>query len=274
MGSSTILTAAQDYGRAGWRVLPCRAADSAETAAKAPHISNWKHRATGDPRTIYAWWQQWPDALIGLLIPHDLIVVDIDPRNGGSVAALADLIAEPIPHTLTCMSGRGDGGRHYYFQRTADPIRTGCNIATGIDVLADRYVIAPPSLHPATGMEYRWEHRTQPVPIPRGLIALLRPPGSAPQRAMSALVTRASAGGDYSPAERLEMLSKARHGKRNTALFRTALTAFQEQWERAPERLEAAALAAGLEVAEIRNTIASARRLAAPASRGKGQGAV
>lgn len=264
MSTNALLEAAQRYAHNGAMILPCHATDSAHGKAKAPHITNWKQRATSDSKCIYAWWHKWPDALIGLVIPRHLIVIDIDPRNGGSVTSLEDLIKEPLPPTLACISGRHDGGRHYYFQRPAESIRIGCNIAPGIDVLADRYVIVPPSPHPVTGKEYQWENCHVPAPPPQGLISLLRAPTSAPKSPLNGPVARAQTRGDHTPAQRLKMLSKARPGVRNNALFRTALTAFREQWDSAPERLEAAALAAGLERAEIRRTIQSAQRATMP----------
>jgi Bifunctional DNA primase/polymerase, N-terminal len=69
-----------------------------------------------DPDQIKAWWIRWPNATIGARVPESLLVIDVDPRNGGSLAELESLTG-PLPATLTAWSGRDDGGRHLYFRR-------------------------------------------------------------------------------------------------------------------------------------------------------------
>jgi Bifunctional DNA primase/polymerase, N-terminal len=77
------------------------------------------------------------------------------------------------PDTATCWSGRGDGGRHLYFLRPAGPL-TSTRLPRGVDLKVHGYCIVPPSVHPATGMPYRWEDH--PVaPLPYHLRELLRP---------------------------------------------------------------------------------------------------
>jgi hypothetical protein len=59
--------------------------------------------ATTDPDKIKMWWKQWPYAMIGAPVPDTLLVIDIDPRNGGSIDALEALVGE-LPPTLTAWS--------------------------------------------------------------------------------------------------------------------------------------------------------------------------
>lgn len=132
-------------------------------------------------REIADWFRRWPDANVGIVTGQvsNLVVLDIDPRHGGD-ASLADLAQRhgKLPPTLTARTG--GGGRHLYFAAPADPIplpsRVG--LAQGIDVRAEGgMVVAPPSIHPS-GEVYAWidsdDEATEPVPMPRWLIGLIR----------------------------------------------------------------------------------------------------
>ena len=114
MNRTRNLAAALELASKGWKVFPCRHVTVGEYQAKSPMTKNRHLNATTDADQIRAWWGRWPYALIGAVVPDTMIVVDIDPRNGGSVEALGNL-----PPTLTAWSGRNDGGRHLYFMRPA-----------------------------------------------------------------------------------------------------------------------------------------------------------
>lgn len=162
------------YVSMGWAVLPCRECGSGsgkyQHPAKAPYIKGGFHSASCDPDQIREWWRQWPSALIGLTLPAGVTVIDVDPRNGGSTAELEYLCGGMLPKTLEAVTGRGDGGRHYYFQTGTAPVigkaydRQG-HESKGIDVKPSGkgYVIAPPSRHPVTGVSYRWDNWGTPI---------------------------------------------------------------------------------------------------------------
>jgi hypothetical protein len=167
--------AALDLARAKWSVFPCF---EHGPRAKSPRTEHGHLDATRDEAQIREWWTRWPQAMIGAPVPDTLLVIDVDPRNGGSVDAL-EAIVGPLPDTLTAWSGRGDGGRHFYFLRPWGTFSS-VHLPAGIDLKVNGYCILPPSLHPATGQPYRWDvHEAASVPLP--LLAMLRPP--APVRA-------------------------------------------------------------------------------------------
>jgi hypothetical protein len=83
-----------------------------------------------------------------------------------------DLVGD-LPDTLTAWSGRNDGGSHLYFLRPPGPL-TSTRLPEGIDLKINGYMIMPPSIHPATGLPYRWEDH--PVAsLPSRLRELLAP---------------------------------------------------------------------------------------------------
>lgn len=94
--------------------------------------------------------------------PSGLVVLDIDPRNGGT-DALADLEQRqgPLPPTVEAITG--GGGRHFYFRHPGHRVKSRSGLAPGVDVKADGgYVVAAPSLH-GSGRSYSWADRAGPA---------------------------------------------------------------------------------------------------------------
>jgi hypothetical protein len=165
-----LLHAALDLAGKGWAVLPCN--ERSGINAKAPYLAHGFHDASTDPEAIAAWWRHWPPALIGCPIPDTLLVLDIDPRNGGSYEAVTEALG-PLPPTLTCWSGRADNGRHLYFRRPACKVSSAA-LPVGVDLKTNGYCIVPPSRHPATGFPYYWDPR-EPAALTARAVTALRP---------------------------------------------------------------------------------------------------
>lgn len=110
-----------------------------------------------------AWWTQSPNANIGIVTGKisNLLVVDIDPRHGGS--------NEQFKNLLTPTVKTGGGGWHYYFSYK-EGLQNAVGIQKGIDIRAEGgYVIAPPSMH-ESGNTYEWlaspfEASLLPLPV-------------------------------------------------------------------------------------------------------------
>lgn len=240
---------ALSLARAGWEVLPLH--------GKVPITAHGVLDASSDETTVRAWWRNG-DHNIGARVPARAVVLDIDPQNGGTLAALEHAAGGPLPATLTVHSGRGTGGRHCYFLHPGTPVSSR-RLPTGIDVKTARgYCVMPPSLHPATGQPYRWQHADL-APLPSVLAALLAPP-PAPHR-----TARAAPSSSDALARRAAYL--ARHveqlpeGNRNAGLYWAACRAVDEGHPAETfDLLEGAALVAGLDEFEAQRTIASARR--------------
>lgn len=149
-----MLETALQYVRQGWSVFPL----SGKSPLKG---SNGFKDASTSTAAVYDWWSDDETYNIGLAIAADIVVIDVDPRNGGLEAA-AKLQADHgwLPQTKCAVSGRGDGGLHYYYRVPTDTDLVGnLNRAgyPGIDLKKQGgYVVLPPSVHPETGRSYRW----------------------------------------------------------------------------------------------------------------------
>ncbi len=175
--------AALDYARLGWPIVPCYGINELGECTcggkpgckpgKHPHIKNWRNRATTDEAIIREWLKQWPNANIGILTgkKSGIIVIDIDPRNGGD-DGLESLIKQfgllsDTPEVFT-----GGGGRHLYFTHPGRHIPSIDELAPGVEVKADgghQLVIAPPSRH-VSGRRYEWEASSHPDDIPLAIL--------------------------------------------------------------------------------------------------------
>jgi hypothetical protein len=104
-----------------------------------------------------------------------LVVIDIDPRNGGeeSFARLQNELPDAFKKLLKVRSG--SGGTHLYFLHPGGYVPCRANVHRGIDVKADGgYVVAPPSLH-ISGSRYRFTSNSGLVvpPLPPSLHDLI-----------------------------------------------------------------------------------------------------
>ena len=101
---------------------------------------------------------------VGFRLKADQLVMDVDPRNNGleGLDALTwDMDCNPVLQVPYVVSGRGDGGKHFYFSKPP-MLRTRVNLGgyRGVDFKRGpgSYVVAPGSLHHSTGEPYTLGH--------------------------------------------------------------------------------------------------------------------
>jgi hypothetical protein len=160
-----MLEAALAYAEVGNRVLPvyellpdgtCACTPAGQACkqgkpSKHPRIMAWQEQATTDEDQVTAWWTEWPRASIGVAVPPEYVVFDVDPRHGGTLAGLGE-----VPETV--MAATGGGGWHVWFALPdRDMAIQGTCGLTGIDVRkAGNYVLVEPSRH-ASCRRYTWK---------------------------------------------------------------------------------------------------------------------
>lgn len=123
--------------------------------------------ATRDKSILREWFRRFPNGNWAIRSGEAiagggyLVVLDVDPRNGGD-ASLGQLPSPP-PETWTQESG-GVGGRHYLL-RSPTPA-DGRTVGPGLDLIGqNKYILVDPSVHPS-GNPYIWSPGKAPGEIP------------------------------------------------------------------------------------------------------------
>jgi putative DNA primase/helicase len=144
------------YVEKGWYVLPVK--------GKIPLTAHGLLDATIDPAVIRSWWGpngrfKTSNVAIRSGSKSNLVILDVDVQHNGMVSFEEMGLADKLPKTPMVRTGRG--GMHFYFRHKEAGNSAG-RIAEGIDIRGgkdgkDGYVVAPPSIHPDTGVAYEWE---------------------------------------------------------------------------------------------------------------------
>jgi hypothetical protein len=174
-----------NYAAKRWPIFPCHSITSeggctcqqkdCKSPGKHPLTPNGVKDASTDREQVKAWWTKWPFANIGLALGNGRLVLDIDPKNGGTLESLGVL-------PETAMVRTGSGGYHlvfYYDKQQHRITNSSGSLPKGIDVRGEGgYVIAVPSIH-VSGKRYEWIEKDGVVQIPRHLLDLILTPRSA-----------------------------------------------------------------------------------------------
>jgi Bifunctional DNA primase/polymerase, N-terminal len=279
---SALLDAALGYAAHGIPVYPvhwprptasgaprlgcsCPRGPSCDRPAKHPLVRHGIHDATCDPTQLERWWSRWPHANLGLATGIIFDALDVDGPAG--LAALRELARSaglrfPGPVVRT-----GGGGWHYWFAATGLGNRPPRGL-THVDWRGiGGCVLTPPSRH-ASGGAYHWLRGLDQVPLPEAPAALRALLDPDPPTMPAGPVRPAAPGHPYGRqvlAAELATLGRATPGHRNHTLNQTAFKVYRYvaggvlQDEEVTAVLTRAALAIGLDPAEVRRTLASAR---------------
>jgi len=205
-------------------VFPCR------PRKKTPLTQHGCKDATGDAGVIQTWWEQWPEANIGITTGarSGIVVLDVDPQHDGD-QSLAVLVAKcgELPTTPTVLTG--GGGRHIYFRALEDAeIRNSAGaLGPGLDVRGEGgYVIAPPSVH-ASGQSYRWEpgsriDELELALLPSWVTDLLVSPPIRPAADQPGPWPTGTTGEPVSRLDLTQLAAGVSEGQRDDRLFRLA----------------------------------------------------
>jgi putative DNA primase/helicase len=185
---------ARFYASRGWLVLPLHAVEkgrcscgesNCRSPGKHPRSQHGVKDASADAQQINAWWGQWPDANVGIATGaiSNLVVVDVDPRNGGDQSYAQLKLDFPGVFTELVKVRSGSSGTHLYYQHPGSHVPCRANLRPGIDVKADGgYIVAPPSTH-VGGERYRFtSNNAWQVPLlPAALRSFITPQAQAQQ---------------------------------------------------------------------------------------------
>ncbi|MGH8882875.1 MAG: bifunctional DNA primase/polymerase, partial [Stackebrandtia sp.] len=281
-----------DYATTGWPVFvlsggkvplancrACRQASSSHDMESCPCLTcHGFYAATVDADRIIAMVSGHPGVLaVRTGAPSGLVVVDVDPRNGGT-QTFARLLADRVLHTDTLTTRTGGGGVHLYFAHPGGWVKGGGKaLGPGVDVKADGgYSVVPPSSF--NGKSYMWcrgaPNAVELPPLPDA-VAVRLAPTERPALSSPAPISAPAGSGfvaPVNPAGRLAgivtaLLSTPRDsGRRNEMLNWGAFTA--AEMVRAGSipagavvsALSEAARAIGLAPREIEATIRSGLR--------------
>jgi hypothetical protein len=245
----------------------CPRGPACDRPAKHPLVHHGVKEATTDPDRIGRWWRRWPAANIGLATGVVFDALDVDgPAGLTALRRLACTVSLRLPGPLVRTGG---GGWHAWFRPTGLGNRPPRGLAHVDWRGRGGAVLAPPSRH-ISGRRYRWLRSLDQTPLPEvpaALRALLdpdRPTTTRPTRPAEPAAPGHMYGRTVLAAE-LAALGRATPGKRNRTLNRCAFKVYRYvaagllDDQEVTTAFTQAALAIGLQAAEVARTLASAR---------------
>lgn len=168
---NVFLAAALDYASRQIPIFPCN------PASKAPLTPNGHRNATTDCDQIRSWWQQNPDAMIGMPTGavSNRVVVDLDlkgDKNG--IARWREMLQTHDASPVTFVIRTASGGEHWHYLWPGVKTKSTVNkIAAGIDTRGDGgYVIMAPSV--ASCGAYTVLTDVPVAPLPPWLVVLFQ----------------------------------------------------------------------------------------------------
>ena len=165
--SEALRKAALTFAGHGWYVFPIVPGN------KYPPIVKWSVEATTDPEQINRWWDENPNANIGIATgPSGLSVIDLDVKKDKPGIENFRVLCQQngnVPPTMTFQTPTG--GQHLVYKGTGLK-STYEKLGKGIDTRCEGgYIVAPGSIVPE-GI-YRVIQRGEPAPIPQWLAGLI-----------------------------------------------------------------------------------------------------
>ena len=210
-------------------------------SSKQPAVAGGFYAATADLAQVKDWHAKFPIANWGMRTGDaekggaGILVIDIDPRNGGD--ATWEILREENPEPIETVTVRtGGGGTHYWFLHPPGAsISSGANVlGPGVDVKADRgYVVIPPSI---TEQKYRFELNPAETAIsemPEWILAALTRPDITIRKEKSRTPAAVRIGDEVSQGSRHQALTTMAGSLRRVGLeadeIEGALTAVRDK---------------------------------------------
>ena len=147
LNNSNLKDWALFYADKGLKIFPVK------QNGKAPITKDGYKSASGDKEQIEKWWNQYPNANIGLATGENgLYVVDVDKKKDSD--GFKSLKENNIKLSETLKQYTPNGGVHHIYKNTGD---YGCKVGllSGVDIRAKGgYIVIAPSI--VNGRKYEW----------------------------------------------------------------------------------------------------------------------
>ena len=238
---------------------------------KQPATRHGLHDATTDVDRVRSWWEKHPARNIGLACgASGLVVVDVDPKNGG-LDTYNSLIRAGWDFPTTRTQITGSSGFHLFYRMPDPPLKntTGRlhgypDSTPGVDVRgAGGYVIvAPSTLGLFKSYEWMTTYPVEPSPVPEWFT---QPTFREPRTVLpSAKVVVGDGYAEAALRNELNVVRTAPKGTRNHMLNRSVFSVWRFcidghlDPDRVTREFIAAGTQAGLTATEVHNTIQSA----------------
>jgi hypothetical protein len=133
---------------------------------KKPCIKGWREKASSDPCEILSWQNQFQQNWsLPTGIENGVWVIDVDGEQGREDFARLVAMYGPLPPTIRVISGRPDGGSHFWFKANTD----GEDLLNKVGVFGCKidirgwggHIVSPASLH-ISGKRYQWAEGCAP----------------------------------------------------------------------------------------------------------------
>jgi len=134
---------------------------------KHPRITRPSERATTDKSEIIKWWENWPDANVGLPTgkTFNRFVLDVDlDKGGGDSLKFFEIKNGKLPLTQRTITGKGF---HHHFSYPVDilvPSSSG-KLSAGLDLRGEGGLVVAPNSQHASGRIYQWEPGPLDLPL-------------------------------------------------------------------------------------------------------------
>ncbi len=160
MSENAMLDAALAYIDQGFKIFPLN--------GKVPATKHGFKDATQTQLGVREIWGQSPTLNIGL-VTQDFVVIDFDVKSGGKESKIK-MWAEHGALPKTRVHKTGGGGQHWIYSNPYGiDVRNSTSFAgySGVDIRANGgYIVAPPSVHPDTGIKYEVVDPSPVVTVP------------------------------------------------------------------------------------------------------------
>lgn len=169
----SLPNAASNYAKLGWHVVPMR-------ADRSGAHQKYANQSSPKPELASEFFREWPDALLCIKLPRNVVVLDVDPRARSCLEIVSELNSVfELP--ATCCIRTPKGGVHLWYELPEGVTarnwtsQHGKFPIDGVDIRTNGGLATLPPSRRSDG-DYSWHSWTPIVPIaPKTLVDALCP---------------------------------------------------------------------------------------------------